>query len=107
MFIYSIYKLTNQLTGKVYIGFDSKPVYRQKQHQYKHKKINTKFYRSIRKYGWENFTWEVIYQSKDGEHCLNIMEPYFINHYNSLIEGYNTTIGGEVLCWFVNIQKIH
>jgi len=95
MSIYSIYKATNQLTGKVYIGFDSNWPNRQKQHLHKYKTINTKFYQSIRKNGWENFTWEVIYQSTQGKHCLNVMEPYFINEYNSLNEGYNMTIGGE------------
>jgi group I intron endonuclease len=95
MSIYSIYKATNKLTGKIYIGFDSNWPNRQKDHLHKYKTINTKLYQSIRKYSWENFDWEVIYQSKDGKHCLDIMEPYFIKEYKSLKEGYNMTIGGE------------
>ena len=37
----------------------------------------------------------LIYQSKDGKHCLNYMENYFINEYNSFKCGYNETLGGE------------
>jgi group I intron endonuclease len=95
MSIYSIYKSTNKINGKNYIGFDSNWPQRQKDHLHKYKTINTKFYCAIRKYGWENFEWEVIYQSKDGNYCLVVMEKYFINEYNSLSEGYNMTIGGE------------
>ena len=36
-----------------------------------------------------------MYQSKDREHTLKTMEPYFINEYDSFNNGYNSTIGGE------------
>ena len=97
MTIYSIYKATNLLTKKVYIGFDSDWPKRKKNHLHKFKKTNTKFYSSICKHGWKSFVWEVIYQSKDGHHCLTVMEPYFIKEYNSLNEGYNMTFGGEAV----------
>jgi group I intron endonuclease len=93
--IYSIYKATNTINGKIYIGFDSDWPNRQKEHKYSIKNRNQKFYNALRKYGWDNFIWEVIYQSKDSTHCLNIMEPYFIKEYNSFNEGYNLTLGGE------------
>jgi len=94
--IYSIYKATNTITGKCYIGFDSDWPNRQKSHKRSAKKTNnTKFYNAIRKYGWENFNWEVLYRSKDKDHTLNIMEPYFIKENNSLNNGYNMTIGGD------------
>jgi group I intron endonuclease len=97
MSIYSIYKAVNKVTNKCYIGFDSSWPKRKKAHLHNHKRYNTKFHNSIKKYGWDNFEWEVIYQSKDREHCLNIMEPYFIEQYNSLNMGYNMTFGGEAL----------
>jgi group I intron endonuclease len=54
------------------------------------------FNRAICKYGPENFSFEVICQSKDGEYLLQAMEPYFIKKYNSLgISGYNSTEGGR------------
>lgn len=96
MNIYSIYKATNKITGKIYIGFDSKWPRRIVGHKYQHKKDNnTKFYNAIRKYGWDNFEWEVIYNSKDGEHCLNVMESYFIKEYDTINNGYNTSFGGN------------
>jgi group I intron endonuclease len=95
MNIYSIYKATNKINGKSYIGFDSDWPSR----KYKHKQLSLKnkqsLYFAIRKYGWENFIWEVIYQSTDGKHCLSVMEPYFIKEYNCYINGYNMTIGGD------------
>lgn len=95
MIIYSIYKVVNTSNGKVYIGFDSKWPRRRNSHKYHTKDRNQHFYNALRKYGWENFEWEVIYQSKDGEHCLNVMEPFFIQEYNTFEQGYNSTLGGE------------
>jgi group I intron endonuclease len=93
--IYSIYKITNTINGKLYIGFDSNWPNRQKSHKYQSNKRNQKIYHAIRKCGWNNFIWEVIYQSKDGKHCLSVMEPFFIKEYNSFENGYNLTLGGE------------
>jgi len=93
--IYSIYKATNTINGKVYIGFDSKWPKRQIVHKSNHKKVNYKFYNAIRKYGWDNFEWTLIYQSKDREHTLKIMEPHFIQEYDTFVNGYNSTLGGE------------
>jgi len=93
--IYSIYKITNTINGKVYIGFDSNWPNRQKSHRYSLDKRNQKLYCAMRKYGWDKFVWEVIYQSKDGKHCLNVMESFFIKEYNSFKKGYNLTMGGE------------
>lgn len=103
MSIYSIYKVVNKLNGKVYIGFDSNWPKRKFSHYYNHRSVicpNWPFYNALKKYGWENFEWELIYQSKDGIHCKNIMENYFIYEYHSFIHfkqsnGYNSTLGGE------------
>lgn len=95
MIIYSIYKVVNRLNGKIYIGFDSKWPRRQITHKSHYRKINYKFYFAIRKSGWENFEWQVIYQSKEREHTLQVMENYFITEYNSFSRGYNSTLGGE------------
>jgi group I intron endonuclease len=98
MIIYSIYKVVNKVNGKVYIGFDSAWPSRQKTHYYKsnsNKSSHFQLHHAIRKYGWESFDWEVIYQSKDREHTLKIMEPLFIEQYNSFESGYNQTLGGE------------
>ena len=54
----------------------------------------------IKKYGWDKFVWEAIYQSQEFEHTLKVMEPYFITEYRSWVgfedcNGYNVTKGGE------------
>ena len=95
MIIYTIYKSVNRINGKVYIGFDSKWPKRKREHKSSSKKIKNKFYNAIRKYGWDSFTWEIIYQSKDGNHTLNVMENYFINEYDVFKNGYNSTLGGD------------
>jgi len=96
MQIYSIYKITNKTNGKTYIGFDSNWPNRKYQHKSRSKK-NKKYhlYLAINKYGWNNFEWDVIYQSTDASHTLKIMEPYFIKEFNSFTDGYNMTEGGE------------
>lgn len=98
MKIFSIYKVTNKINGKIYIGFTSDHLYnRKKVHKNKAftQNNNIKFHNALKKYGWEAFEWEVICQSLDGDYLLKIMEPYFIQYYNSIQNGYNITKGGE------------
>lgn len=93
--IYTIYKSVNTINGKVYIGFDSHWPNRQKVHKSASKNQEGKFYRAIRKYGWDNFEWSILYQSKDKNHCLKEMESHFIKEYDSFNTGYNSTLGGD------------
>ena len=96
MNIYSIYKATCLTTGKSYIGFDSNWPQRMWEHKcYSRNKKNNKFYNAIRKYGLDDFEWSVIYQSKDRKHTLKEMETFFIKQYDSMKNGYNSTLGGE------------
>lgn len=102
----TIYKATNKITGKSYIGFDSNWPSRKERHQ-ENATYNRegKFYDSIRKHGWESFDWSVIYQSQDKQHTLNVMEPYFIKEHNTFDAGYNMTEGGEG-CFGATTNKI-
>lgn len=93
--IHTIYKSVNKLNGKVYIGFDSNWPKRVKIHKSASKKQDCKFYRAIRKYGWDSFEWSSIYQSHDKKHTLNVMESLFIEEYDSFYCGYNSTHGGD------------
>jgi len=95
MIIYSIYKCVNNLNGKVYIGIDKNWPTRKYAHKSKAK--NEKgfhFHRAIKKYGWNNFEWYVIYQTKECRHARD-MEKFFIEEYNSFYSGYNKTFGGD------------
>lgn len=95
MIIYTIYKIVNRITGKVYIGFTSDFRRRISQHKTNSKTKQSKLYSSMRKHGLENFSYEIIYQSKDEKHCLIEMEPYFITENDSFNSGYNMTSGGD------------
>lgn len=95
MNIYTIYKATNKINNKNYIGFDSNFPSRISGHKRSYLNYDYKFYRAIRKYGWESFEWEILYQSKDRNHTLKEMEQYFITDYDSFRNGYNSTLGGE------------
>ena len=107
MNIYTIYKATNLINNKVYVGYDSNWPKRKYEHKQDSKTSEQVFYRAIRKYGWENFHWEILYQSTEGLHTKNIMENYFIVEYNSYIHfedanGYNMTLGGEGTIGYVH-----
>ena len=95
MIIYSIYKATCILNGKVYIGFTNNYNKRIQAHKKGYKKSNTKFYYAIQKYELHNFEWTILYQSLDGVHTKNVMENYFISEHNSYHDGYNSTTGGD------------
>jgi group I intron endonuclease len=95
--IYSIYKITNRRNGKVYIGYTENYVRRWYTHLHKYLSSNEhpKLYRAMRKYGIENFHFEIIYQSKDFHYTKKEMERIFISKYDSIALGYNIAIGGE------------
>jgi len=100
MAIYTIYKATNKINGKSYIGFAKRWPYRKTEHLNESYRVNavcynTHFHRAIRKHGWDNFDWEVLYQSSDGNHTLKVMEAHFISEYDTFENGYNQTKGGE------------
>lgn len=110
MNIYTIYRATNTINGKCYIGFDSSWPKRLYEHKQSSKNADQVFYRAIRKYGWEKFSWEILYQSNDGIHTLSVMEPFFIKENNSYIRvknsnGYNMTIGGEGSLGYIHTKK--
>lgn len=99
MTIYSIYRITNQVNGKCYVGFGVNPRQRWHSHVYSSKDKNTKslIAKAIRKYGKDSFIQEILYQSYDQKHCRE-METHFIQEHNSqCVEGYgyNISYGGE------------
>lgn len=94
MTIYSVYKITNTINGKCYIGYSNNPYYRWKRHS-NGTSGSKSICDAILKYGLLNFKFDIIYQSMDKNHTLNFMEPYFIELYDSKNSGYNQTMGGE------------
>lgn len=99
-----IYKVTNLINGKIYIGKTMLSLKeRRNRHIYNSLKENRKnyFHRSIRKYGKENFKWEIVYECDD-ELLLNVMETMkiIVNHSYVTEGGYNLTWGGEGSCGY-------
>ena len=88
-----IYKITNKINGKVYIGKTSKGIeYRWKRHCTSGQCSRMKA--AIDKYGIEAFTIEVIDSSND-LHMLNELECYWIAFYDSTNKEYNVLKGGN------------
>lgn len=95
-----IYKITNLINNKVYIGKTEKTVEsRFKQHlqeSTRDRSKNRPLYRAMNKYGIKNFTVETLEETdKPIER-----EIYYINLYHSYVgdimcNGYNATIGGD------------
>ena len=95
-----IYKITNTINGKSYIGQTIQNV---KERFYQHcatkcsKAVsNMAIHRAIKKYGKSNFTVEVIEEIDSAN--LNDRERYWIKCYNSYNNGYNSTKGGQDGC---------
>ena len=56
---------------------------------------NNHFHNAIRKYGFQDFVFQIIEDDITSNEILNEREKYWINYYNSYYDGYNSTLGGE------------
>lgn len=86
-----IYKTTNLINGKMYIG----------QHKYSGEGIDPKYYgngttfkKALKKYGKENFKVEILEWCENMDE-LNEKEKYWIVFYNAKNIGYNLDDGGK------------
>lgn len=88
-----IYKITNNINGKVYIG-QTKQTIKKRWSQHCSISGNMFIQRSIRKHGKENFTIEEIDGANDITE-LSYLEEHYIHIYNSMTPiGYNVKKGG-------------
>lgn len=88
-----IYKITNKINNKIYIGQTvQSPNRRLQKHISDSKKIDTHLYRAFNKYGIDNFQLDIIEECKDSE--LDQQEKYWIKYFDSYNNGYNETLGG-------------
>ena len=92
-YVYYLYKITNLLNNKVYIGRTKNPRYRYRQHNYCIEHISDsnlthqKIHREISSVGSEHFVFEVFEKCNSfGESCDR--ELYWIKFYNSENDGY-------------------
>ncbi len=92
-----IYKITNQVNGKCYIGLTTQGAH-QRWAEHKSRFIlgerDHKLYLAMRKYGIKNFKCEVICSVLDKEDLAKL-EIYFVEKFNSFKRGYNMNCGGD------------
>ncbi len=92
-----IYKVTNKVNGKIYIGQTIKSLNVRRNRHISDAlldKSNAYFHNAIRKYGKKNFKWEIITEYNSIKE-LNDAEIRIIQEHNSFENGYNLTCGGE------------
>lgn len=84
--LYYIYKLTNDVNDKVYIGQTVDPKDRFYACQYRGQKIKA----AIEEIGWDKFHANLITTTKS-EKRANTLERFYIEKYDSVNNGYNST----------------
>lgn len=102
-----IYKITNNINGKIYIGQTKTSIERRfiSHKSAARRGINYILYKAIRKYSQENFKIELIEEVENN--LANEREIYWIAKYSSTNNniGYNSSIGGNVVNKPVSISK--
>ena len=98
-----VYLFTNKVNGKKYVGQAVDSARRYKQHiatSYRDngsRDYNCPFHNAIRKYGIENFTFEILLDNLTKEE-MDYWEIYYIQFYDTLVnsgKGYNVAAGGN------------
>ena len=94
-----IYKITNKINGKIYIGQSININKRINEHFWKSfnqkdVSFNSILHQAIRKYGKENFSWEVLQECDVKE--IDSLEKKYIEQYDCISpKGYNILPGGQ------------
>lgn len=89
-----IYKITNTINGRCYIGQSIDIITRWRHHRsYPLSSSHYPLYRAFDKYGLANFNFEIIEECQPSE--LDAKECAYIKIFNSYLDGYNQTSGGS------------
>lgn len=94
-----IYKITNLVNNKIYIGYTSRNL---KRRFYEHcwsasqDKDKNILHKAINKYGKNNFKIEEVLSFNENEKNWEELERYYINYFNAYVpNGYNVAEGGN------------
>lgn len=95
--MYRVYMHTNKFNRKVYIGVTSRKRVKDRwgtdgKGYFK----NSKFYKAILKYGWDNFEHIILFENLTREEAI-AKEIELIKQYDSFKHGYNSDLGGSIL----------
>lgn len=86
-----IYKTTNKINNKSYIGLSTRAS--DKSEQYLGSGVY--FNNAIKKYGKENFIKEIIHDNISDVEELKNLEVFYIDKFDTFNNGYNLTLGGD------------
>lgn len=106
---YIVYKITNNINGKVYIGQTTETIEKiWKRHCGYQLNDGTYLHNAMKKYGTENFNIEKVDEA-DNQNELNSLEYFYINKYKD--NCYNTKFecnkcGGDTLSHNNNLEEI-
>ena len=92
---YNVYKHTNLINHKSYIGITSQKCENRWGINWKDYELQPKFYHAIQKYGWDNFQHDILYTNLDKETALKI-EADLIKTYDTIKNGYNISPHGTI-----------
>lgn len=95
-----IYKITNLINNKIYIGQTTQELKQRIQNykeEIKFSNTNRPIIMAMRKYGFNNFLFEILEDNISTKEDLDQKEIYYIKNYQSLInqKGYNVENGGN------------
>ena len=98
---YKVYVHINKINNKRYYGITCQNINERWRNgkgykNHKNSKKDTYFYNAINKYGWDNFTHEVLFDNLSKEEAC-LLEQCYIALYDTTNrnKGYNRTTGGE------------
>lgn len=94
--MYTIYKLTNDINGLIYVGCTTQTLKRRLQgHKDLYKKKQSAIYKAMQEFGFDSFSVSILEQG-DNEDIRYEREKYWIATLNSMNPsiGYNMSIGG-------------
>lgn len=103
---YTVYMHKNKVNGKVYIGTScQKPIKRRWRQGSTYKKC-PKFYEAIKEYGFDNFEHIILFENLNQKDAFN-KEIELIKKYDSITNGYNILIGGNLSNTDLHFTKEH
>lgn len=97
-----IYYHKNLVNGKYYVGQTSRTLNERSNGGYGYRG-SKKFFDDILKYGWNNFEHKVICECSKEE--ADELERFYIQKFDAINNGYNTTIGGVKDCDAPQVSK--